>query len=200
MEGAKIIVFVYRRSVRVKQSATSKSWERAVLNARVQLPLGTLYPSCPLSIQHPPRIPILPPFSMLLWRLTNVRLTATLASHPLLPCDCPEAILTVLREQIPASSQPQNRDELTKWDTPTVNVLLAFFATLGEVVGLVNIGMFPREMFGPMLAFFGFLTWRGITDMDSRDAVGWNPCMSRHRMEDSAFDTRRHAGQCLLGR
>ncbi|KAH9990152.1 hypothetical protein BJV77DRAFT_963516 [Russula vinacea] len=38
-----------------------------------------------------------------------------LASHPLLPslqsCDSPEAILTVLREQIPAFSQSQNDDD-----------------------------------------------------------------------------------------
>jgi hypothetical protein len=73
-----------------------------------------------------------------------------LASHPLLPslqsCDYPEAILTILREQIPAFSQSQNGvDGLTKWVTPTVNVLFSFSATLGGGVGLVNIGMFPRE-------------------------------------------------------
>ena len=70
-----------------------------------------------------------------------------LASHPLLPslqsCDSPEAILTVLREQIPAFSQSQNGDDrLTKWVTPTVNVLYSFSATLGGSVGLVNIGTF----------------------------------------------------------
>jgi hypothetical protein len=75
-----------------------------------------------------------------------------LASHPLLPslqsCDSPEAILTVLREQIPAFGQSQSADDgLTKWVTPTVNVLYAFSATLGQGVGLVNITMFPRERF-----------------------------------------------------
>ena len=75
-----------------------------------------------------------------------------LASHPLLPtlqsCDSPEAILTVLREQIPAFTQSQNGDDaLTKWVTPTVNVLYAFSSTLGQGVGLVNIRMFPREVF-----------------------------------------------------
>jgi hypothetical protein len=49
-----------------------------------------------------------------------------LASLPLLPtfqsCDSPEAILAVLREQIPAFSQSQNDDDgLTKWITVTVN-------------------------------------------------------------------------------
>jgi hypothetical protein len=75
-----------------------------------------------------------------------------LASHPLLPilqsCDSPDAVLTVLREQIPAFSQSQNDDEgLTKWVTPTVNVLYAFSATLGQGVGLVSIKMVFREEF-----------------------------------------------------
>jgi hypothetical protein len=73
-----------------------------------------------------------------------------LASHPLLPslqsCDSPEAILTVLRDQIPAFSQSQNGDDgLTKWVAPTVNVLCAFSATLGQGVGIVNITIFSRE-------------------------------------------------------
>ncbi|KAF8464188.1 hypothetical protein DFH94DRAFT_848875 [Russula ochroleuca] len=64
-----------------------------------------------------------------------------LVSHPLLPnlqsCDSPEAILTVLRERIPAFSQSQTGDDgLTKWVTPTVNVLYSFSATLGQGVGL----------------------------------------------------------------
>jgi hypothetical protein len=75
-----------------------------------------------------------------------------LASHPLLPslqsCDSPEAILAVLREQIPVFSQSQNGDEgPTKWVAPTVNVLYAFSATIGGGVGLVNIGIFPCEEF-----------------------------------------------------
>ena len=71
-----------------------------------------------------------------------------LAKHPLLPrlqsCESPEDILTVLQEQIPASSQTQNSDDgLTKWITPTVNVLYSFSGTLGGIVGLVNIMIFP---------------------------------------------------------
>ena len=73
-----------------------------------------------------------------------------LASHPLLPtlqsCDSPEAVLTALREQIPATfNQSQNGDDrLTKWVTPTVNVLYSFSDTLGQGLGLVNIKVFPR--------------------------------------------------------
>ena len=75
-----------------------------------------------------------------------------LAVHPLLPslqsCDSPDAVLTVLREQIPAFGQSQNDDDgLTKWVTPTVNVLYSFTDTLGQGVGLVNIKIFSREEF-----------------------------------------------------
>src|SRR6266849_6255616 len=75
-----------------------------------------------------------------------------LASHPLLSnlqsCDSPEAVLTVLRDQIPAFNQSQNRDDrLTKWVVPTVNVLYTFSATVGQGVGLVNIKIFCREEF-----------------------------------------------------
>ena len=75
-----------------------------------------------------------------------------LTSHPLLPslqyCDSPEAILTVLREQIPTFSRSQSGDDgLTKWVIPTVNVLYAFSTALGQGVGLVNIKVFLREEF-----------------------------------------------------
>ena len=75
-----------------------------------------------------------------------------LTSHPLLPtlqsCDSPESILTVLREQIPGFNESQNGDDgLTKWVTPTVNVLYSFSSTIGGGVGLVGIRLFPREEF-----------------------------------------------------
>ena len=72
------------------------------------------------------------------------RTNQDLTSHPLLPalqpCNSPEAVLAVLREQIPSFSESRNPDDgLTKWLVPTVNVLLGFSAALGEGVGLVNI-------------------------------------------------------------
>jgi hypothetical protein len=107
-------------------------------------------PSCPLPPPHPPRIQILYPFLTPLWNLTSVKPKNDLASHPLLSslqsCDSPEAVLTVLRDQIPAFNQSQNRDDgLTKWVIPTVNVLYTFSATVGQGVGLVNIEIFCRE-------------------------------------------------------
>ena len=75
-----------------------------------------------------------------------------LTSHPLLPslesCGSPEAVLAVLRDQISGFSDSQDTDDrLTKWVTPTVNVLYAFSDTLGQGIGLVSIKVFLREEF-----------------------------------------------------
>ncbi|KAI9432201.1 hypothetical protein H4582DRAFT_1821458, partial [Lactarius indigo] len=64
-----------------------------------------------------------------------------ITSHPLAAqlktCDSPDAILAVLRAQVEEFDQSRKDDErLTKWLNPTVNVLYAFSATLGEGVGL----------------------------------------------------------------
>jgi hypothetical protein len=81
-----------------------------------------------------------------------------LASHPLLPdlqsCESPEAVLAVLRERVPAGASNQSRndnddDGLTKWVTPTVNVLYSFSGTIGQGVGLVNIKRVRRGEFCP---------------------------------------------------
>jgi hypothetical protein len=84
-----------------------------------------------------------------------------LASHPLLPslqsCDSPQAILTVLREQIPASDLFQNHDDgLTKWVAPTVNVLHSFSETIGQGVGLVNISYSVTKNFSSNIYFQTF--------------------------------------------
>jgi len=62
--------------------------------------------------------------------------------HPLATqlqtCDSPSSILSVLQKQVQELNQSRNTDERwTKWLDPTVNVLFAFSATLGEGVGLV---------------------------------------------------------------
>jgi len=69
-----------------------------------------------------------------------------LRSHPLLPklqaCNSPDAILAVLREQIPAFDQPHStsgtNDKLTNWLNPTVNVLYSFSEAIGAGTGLVS--------------------------------------------------------------
>jgi len=65
-----------------------------------------------------------------------------LIAHPLVSqldtCDSPTAILAVLQEKAREFDQARSGDErLAKWLNPTVNVLYAFSAILGEGVGLV---------------------------------------------------------------
>ena len=71
-----------------------------------------------------------------------------LTSHPLAEeikgCDSPEVILAVLQGK--ANELDQNGDErLTKWLTPTVNVLNALSATLGQGVGTVGPSMLLHQ-------------------------------------------------------
>jgi len=71
-----------------------------------------------------------------------------ITSHPLATefqsCDSPDAILSVLRRQIPTPDQSQSGDEtFVKCLIPTVNVLYTLSNTLGEGVGLVIITMSP---------------------------------------------------------
>ena len=66
-----------------------------------------------------------------------------IASHPLSTqlesCDSPSAILAVLRTQVQAFDQSQGSDDKwTKWLGPTVNVLFAFSATLGNGASVVK--------------------------------------------------------------
>ena len=65
-----------------------------------------------------------------------------IASHPLAAelksCESTGAILAILRAQVQTFDKSQSADEkLTKWLDPTVNVLYAFSAILGDAVGLV---------------------------------------------------------------
>ena len=66
-----------------------------------------------------------------------------IASHPLAvhlnSSDSPGGILALLRAQVQAFDNSQKTNEkLTKWLDPTVNVLYAFSAILGNGVGLVR--------------------------------------------------------------
>jgi hypothetical protein len=65
-----------------------------------------------------------------------------LLTHPLATqlqsCDSPTAILSVLQDLVQQFDPSRNNNErLGNWLDPTVNVLFAFSATLGEGVGLV---------------------------------------------------------------
>jgi hypothetical protein len=67
-----------------------------------------------------------------------------LLAHPLASqlqgCDSPAAILTILQEQVHQFEQSRRGDErLRRWLNPTINVLYAFSAAVGQGVGLVHI-------------------------------------------------------------
>jgi hypothetical protein len=67
-----------------------------------------------------------------------------LRSHPLLDklqnCHSPDAILSILYEQIPGFDQSRDTDaKLTKWLNPTVNVLCTFSGVIGGGIGLVSL-------------------------------------------------------------
>jgi hypothetical protein len=77
-----------------------------------------------------------------------------LLAHPLAAqlqaCDSPSSILDVLQRQVQELHQSQSGDAsgpLTKWLDPTVNVLYALSATLGEGVGLVRFRIWPGEIY-----------------------------------------------------
>ncbi|KAH9019311.1 hypothetical protein EDB83DRAFT_2556005 [Lactarius deliciosus] len=66
-----------------------------------------------------------------------------LLTHPLMAqlqtCNSPTDILAVLRTQVQQFEQSTSGDDkLTKWLNPTVNVLYAFSAAVGEGVGLAS--------------------------------------------------------------
>ena len=69
-----------------------------------------------------------------------------LLAHPLAArlqaCDSPSTILSILLQQVHEFDQStgSSDDNWTKWLDPTVNVLYALSATLGEGVGLVCLG------------------------------------------------------------
>ena len=72
-----------------------------------------------------------------------------LLAHPLAAqlqsCDSPDTILAVLQQQVKDLDQSRsNKERLTTWLDPTINVLFAFSGALGEGVGLVRLGSRTR--------------------------------------------------------
>jgi len=71
-----------------------------------------------------------------------------LLSHPLLPklqtCNSPDAVLTLLRDQLPVIGPSPSRstggddDRLTNWLNPTVNVLYSFSEATDAGISLVS--------------------------------------------------------------
>ena len=74
-----------------------------------------------------------------------------LTTHPLADeikdCSSPDAILTVLQGKANDLNRSQSSDErLTKWLTPTVNVLHALSSTIGQGVGTVSPNMLRHHI------------------------------------------------------
>ncbi|KAI0301356.1 hypothetical protein BC826DRAFT_988966 [Russula brevipes] len=91
-------------------------------------------------------------------------------SHPLFAkleaCNSPDAILTVLQNQIPTFDQSRSADvELTKWLKPTVNVLDALSATIGGGITLV----YPPA--GVIFTGIGILLSAALAVSASQDAL-----------------------------
>ena len=66
-----------------------------------------------------------------------------LLAHPLAAqlqaCKSPGDILAVLQDKVKEFDESRSADErLSRWLNPTINVLFAFSATLGQGVGLVG--------------------------------------------------------------
>jgi hypothetical protein len=100
------------------------------------------------------------------------------SSHPLATelqsCDSPDAILAILRRHIPSSDQSQSsHDGFAKYLIPTVHVLYAFSATLGEGVGLVIIVAPSLLRICALTSITGFLTGKGSFCWNWRSPLGW---------------------------
>ena len=72
-----------------------------------------------------------------------------LLDHPLASrlqdCDSTNAIIDILQEQVREFDKSRSGDErLTKWLSPTVNVLNAFSATISGGVSLVSLESWPN--------------------------------------------------------
>jgi len=135
-----------------------------------------------------------------------------ITSHPLAielqSCHSPHAILAVLRNQIHVFGQSHNADEkFAKWLIPTVNVLFAFSATLGEGVGLVGIMMSsllkirPKTPVSGILASKSSLCWNrrsppGLSLLVLHSVSCLTPKFSR-RLEMSVL-TRTHSSICSI--
>ena len=82
-----------------------------------------------------------------------------LFAHPLMAqlqtCNSPADVLAVLHIQVQQIEQSMSGDDkLTKWLTPTVNVLYAFSGVLGAGVGLVKSHFDDSSTIYPLMSYF----------------------------------------------
>jgi hypothetical protein len=116
--------------------------------------LFSIHPSIATMSQNSPTANSSSNYQVIFDNALNAYQTKTgkdLKSDPLLrsleTCNSPEAVLVLLRQQIPGVDQSGSSDErLTRWVNPVVNVLYNFAETIGGAVGLVSLDkfIFPR--------------------------------------------------------
>ncbi len=87
-------------------------------------------------------------------RKTKNRLLAHPLAAQLQSCDSPAAILSVLQDLIQQFDCRRRSDErLSKWLSPTVNVLYTLSATLGQGVGLVSLNRYLTGNCDPIVIY-----------------------------------------------
>ena len=87
-----------------------------------------------------------------------------LITHPLASqlqsCDSTSAILAILQDQVREFDKSRSGDErLTKWLSPTVNVITAFSATVAGGVGLVSLDRWSSKLLLIVRRYFLLRTW-----------------------------------------
>ena len=122
-----------------------------VLFSRNYPPLPSILPLAASSMSSTSQVPATMPSSSNFQLIINTALKAyekktkrDLLADPLMSqlqtCDSSTSILAILQRQADDLDQARKSDErLTKWLSPTVNVLLTFSATIGGGVSLVRI-------------------------------------------------------------
>ena len=122
-----------------------------VLPSRSYPPLASILPLAASAMSSTSQVPATMPSSSNFQLIINTALKAyekktkrDLLAHPLMSqlqtCDSSTSILAILQSQVDDLDQARKSDErLTKWLSPTVNVLLTFSATIGGGVSLVRI-------------------------------------------------------------
>ncbi|SRR6266404_4929194 len=121
-----------------------------------------------------------------------------ISSHPLAAqlqsCDSPSAVLAVLRAQARAFNQAQNTDDkFIKWLDPTINVLYALSATLGNGVGLVTAKHQPLKTYPLICMDTDILACQCDFHWD------WCPPPGEH-LSTCLCDTTTHRHRYLIGR
>ena len=135
-------------------------------------------PHSPMSNAHPTP-PSFPNFQLILsnaLKSYEKRTKCDLLAHPLAAqlqaCGSPGAILAIIHQQVQGLDQSQRADErMTKWLNPTITVLYAFSATLGQGVGLVRLRTWTHDQ-------FSHIRFPGIFTRASYLCRSWRPSFS----------------------